>query len=1032
MDNLESRTPYKFIYSDDTNLDAPRISLVKENVSIDEVLKDLQELTKLNFMRDGNNIAVNRKKEKKKGKITGKVVDETGFALPGATLFIEETGVTGISDNDGNYVLEAEPGTYTIQASFISYQTQQITGVKVTESDVTPLNISLKEDAQSLNEVVITYTYQKARATTEGMLLEQKNAAQLSDGISAEQIERTPDRDVGATLKRINGVTTIDERFVVVRSMGERWNQAILDGIPLPSTDPVQQQFNFELIPTAMVESVVVSKNATPDMYANFAGGYVEVRTRDIPKENFTTIQVGTSYNDRSTFNDRLTKQMGNTDYLGIDDGTRDYPADLENIPLPDNEAASGPYFEQSRRFTQDNFTTYKTNTAPGSSLQFGIGRVYEMDNNSRWGFVGSLIFRNTQEQLQIDHTERGTWMWNSSFAPEGEDGREYAVFEQYGFKNSGASYTYNSVLGGMFNTGIQWGDHKITLRNTLLHIYDNTLTQITGWNYYGDSQSDILNGTALPYTQEIDYPVYQTFLQNKIEGEHKFGKLEVKWYAAYSDVSKDTKDATFMNKLRTRVGDDVLVYQQIYNSSLNNLKRANFTNTEKDYNAAINFSYPFNFSESFTNNVKAGYFGTYKKATNRQESASLMVAGQGTNRADIYFPVSELLNGSYYNWGGFGWTRPTLYGNQYIGDVKIHSPFLMLDNKLGKFVRFVWGLRAESFLYTQIASQSDNELSFEAEQKDDVLWQYLPSANLTISPTSKTNLRLGYNKSVLRPQFAERLKIPYYDPVRSANVLNFTEGITSTIVENYDIKAEWFPTRGEILSAGVYKKKIKDPIEAITQIGSDGGSRSIYNINSHSAKLWGLEIELYKNLTFLGEGETLKNIYLYGNAAFNKTEVTGYVNFDGTGGLYEANRPLYGQSPYNYNIGMDYIGERLNLSIRQNGTGDQYILVGFDYNAEEIRMPYAITDAQIGYRFLPEKNLELRLGIKNMFDTPIEIYNNNNSYSKLLDVPIGTNPRSQRGLGAGATRHYDEGIDRLLFKAWSGRTIRLSLNYSF
>lgn len=1031
FENLESRTPYRFIYQKDIDFSKPLITLKKDNVSIDDVLNELQALTNLNFRRNNTNIAVNKKVStgKKLGNISGKVIDKNGLPLPGATVRIVETNNATVSDSDGNYEFNLELGVYSLEVSFVSFQTQKITDIKLTGASNIVLNVVLNDDAESLDEVVVTQTFQKATASTEGMLLQQKRAAQFSDGISAAQIARTPDKDVGSTLKRITGVTTIDDKYVVVRSMGERWNQAVMDGVNLPSTDPSQNQFNFDIIPTAMVESIIVSKNATPDMNANFAGGYVEVKTKDIPRKNFMGFSIGTSYNSRATFEDRLTKQEGDNDYLGFDDGTRGYPSGLATIEVPTTEAESGPFIEQSKRFTQDNFTTYKTYAAPGTSLQFSIGRVYELKNDNRFGFVGSAIFKNTQEKLEIDHSERGSYKPNTEFTAETEDG--YSTFKKYGYKNSGASYSFNSTLGGMLNAGYQFGKHKITVRNTYMHMYDNQLTQITGFRME-DATTDIVNGTKLPDTRETDYPVYQTFIQNKIEGNHRFENLEINWFGAYTGTTKDTKDATFMTSLRKRVGDDVLLYQEIYNSAPDLFKRSNFNNTEKDYNVGINFNYAFQFSESFKNNIKAGYFGTYKKATNQQESAALTVIGQGTDRANIDFPISQLLDGSYYRWGGFGWNRIATYGNEYIGDVKVHSPFLMLDNKFSQYVRLVWGLRAESYVYTQIASQSDNSGSFETIQKDDDVWQYLPSVNLTVSPTSKTNLRLGYNKSVLRPQFSERLNMPYYDPVRNALVLNYTGGVVSTIVENYDFKAEWFPSQGEIISFGIYQKDIKDPIEGVTQIGEDGATRTIYNMNSHSAKLFGVEFEIYKNLSFLGEGDLLKKIFLCGNAAFNHTKVTGYTAIDGTGGLYEANRPLYGQAPYNYNLGLDYIGDRVGFSIRHNAIGDQYILVGFNYDAEEIRMPYSITDAQMSYKLGKEKDIELKFGIKNLFDTVIETYNNFNSYSKIVPYEVGGNPRDQRVLGAGATKKYDENLDRTLFKAWSGRSFNFSINYSF
>ena len=1031
IDNLKSQTPYQFVYQKDLDLSLPLVTLKKDNVSIDEILDELQNLTNLNFRRNQNNIAVNSKdsgKKKKKGKITGKVVDVNGLSLPGVNVKVSQLNIGAQTDIDGHYVLEVEAGEYTIEISAISFQTQKITGVKVLEDQETPLVVSLKEDAQSLNEVVIIQDYKKATASVQGLLLQQKKAAQFSDGISAEQIARTPDRDVASSLKRITGVTTVGDKYVVVRSMGERWNQAVMDGIALPSTDAYQQNFSFDIIPTSIVESIVVSKSATPDMYANFAGGYVEVKTMDIPKENFTNFSISTSYNSRSTFKERLTRQEGEHDYWGFDDGRRDYPTGLVALDVPTTEANSGLFLDQSKQFTEDNFSTYKTYGAPGTTLQFGIGRTYKLKDNNKWGFVGSLIFKNTQEKLDIEHTERGKYKSNSEFTAENETA-PYSTFTKYGFKNSGANYNYNSTLGGMFNASVQLDNHKITTRNTVMHIYNNQLTQITGWDF-GQATADILDRKDLATTSESNYPVYTTFIQNKIEGNHKFDKLEINWYGAYGNVTKDTKDATFVDIRRDKVGDDVVQYYDVFNPGFS-FRRSNFTNDEVDYNAAINFKYSFDFSDSFTNDVKAGYFGTYKKATNQQESAKLVTVGQTTERAKIYEPLSKFLDGSNYYYGGFGWQDYGIYGDKYVGDVKIHSPFLMLDDKLGSYVRLVWGVRAESYIYTQIESQSEIPDDFAKFQGDDKVWQFLPSASLIISPTNKMNVRVGYNKSVLRPQFSERLTIPYFDPIRSAKIYNLTEGLVSSVSNNYDLKLEWFPSGGEVLSFGVYHKNIDNPIEAVG-FSNPSGIREIYNTNSDNAKLWGVELEFYKSLSFLGEGDILKNLFVYGNASVNDTKVTSYVALDGTGGTYEANRPLYGQSPYTYNLGLDYIGERLGFSLRHNAVGDQYILVGFEYFAEEIRKPYAVTDAQVSYKFFKERNLEVKCSFKNLFDTGIETYNNANSYTKIEDVPSGSNPRSRFSLGEGATTKFDQDLDREVFKAKNGRTISVSINYSF
>lgn len=1031
IENLESRTPYRFVYQSGIDLDSPRVTLKKDNVSIDEILKELQALTGLNFKRNENNIAINKKdtsKKKAEGKIIGTVLDSQGLPLPGADVKVMGTDKYAQSDSDGNYSIELPVGIYTLQVTFLSYQTQNITGVAVNEDKATPLNMALKEEAQSLDEVVITLNYVQATESVEGMLLQQKKAAQFSDGISAEQIARTPDNNVGSTLKRITGVTTVAEKYVIVRSMGERWNQAVMDGINLPSTDPYQQSFSFDIIPTSMVESVVVSKTATPDMNANFAGGYIEVKTKSIPKENFTALSVGTGYNTRSTFKDQYTKDHGKYDYLGFDDGRRDYPAGLVHIDVPTTEAASGPFLEQSKQFTEDNFSTYKTNTPLNTNFQFGLGRVYELKDNNKWGFIGSISFRNTQSTLKIDHTERGIFKTNTYLPDDKEN--IYTEIIRYGYKNSGASYDYNTTISGMLNGGLQLGRHKFTMRNTLIHIYDSQLTQVTGWRE-DTPFSDIMHGAALPYTQETSYPIYQNFIQSKIEGSHPFTHFDVNWFAAYSNVNKETKDATFLDTYRDKVGDDVFSYNRIYNSGYKfPFGRANYTNNEDDFNFGANINWSLNF-DTFKNDIKIGYFGTRKTATNQQESANLRALGETSVQSSL--PISELLNGSYYHYGGLGWEVEDLYGNEYKGTVTTNAPFLMIDNKIGQVIRLVWGLRAESYVYKEISNQSDESGSIVTLQKDEKKWQYMPSAAITISPSNTTNIRFGYYKSVLRPQFSERIGTPIYDPIRSGMIINASGGLVSSVSQNYDFKVEWFPSQGQVMSFGVYGKNISDPIEGINTVSPDG-IRNIFTMNSDSAKLWGVEAEILKNLDFLGEGTILKNLFIYANGCINDTKVTSYVNIDGTGGLYKANRPLFGQSPYSYNFGLDYTGERLGFSIRQNGSGDQYILVGFNYGEEEIRRPYSQTDAQVSYKLLKERNLEIKCSATNIFDRPIETYNNENSYKVLNEnFEAGvSNPRDRYSLSSGATKRYDENLDNKLFKAWMGTTISLTLNYAF
>lgn len=1049
------------IYSDNISFNSKLI----ENISVppltakgktgEQVLKESLSGTNFTYKKvsEGSYVVIKKPApvvKKKPGKLSGKTVDHTGLSLPGTTIKIIETGQTTVSDNQGNYSLTIPAGTYKVEVSFMSFQTQIVTGVLISENGTTPLNIALKEDPQSLKEVVVTQTYKKAAATVEGLFIQQKNAAQMSDGISAEQIAKTPDSDVAASLKRITGVTTIADKFVVVRSLGERWNTAVMDGIVLPSTD-YNNNFSFDIIPTAMVESVVVSKTATPDMNASFAGGYIEIKTKDIPNKDFFSFSWGSSYNTQSTFKPFLSRQQGKNDYFGYDDGTRDFPKGLEP-----SDFNTENFFEQSKRFTNDNFTPYRTTADPGSSFQLAFGKKFELKNDNKWGFAGSINSKNEQTILDIDHTARSSWLYNAFRA---DDTTPTRFFD---FKNKGANYTTSATVAGMLNFGLQLGKNRISFRNSYTHTADISLTEITGWTEYsgtGDAGSAegaynyfyngvLPEGTSsagieFPRTVQYNYPVYQQLLQNKLEGNHKLGNTtDLNWFAARTAVEYDMKDFTTNLKYYKMSGDEMYAYYYIYNSSPGILRK-NIDNDSEDYNFGANIALQLH-KEHFKNTIKAGYFGALRENTNQQTAASLKV---DENRPNLpayernylaLHSLTELLDGTHYEPGQVGWAVTRFYGGKYHGKVSQHAPFLMFDQRINTQWRLVWGARAEYYKYELLQTQREGAVKegFD-EQLDDKLWEFLPSANFTYSPTTKMNFRLAYNKAVIRPSFQERTAIPFYDPLSSGLVIN--AGVLSTIVNNYDFKWEWFPGLGEILSLGVYHKKFIKPIERVGLTTAEGNLQ-LYVGNSNQAVLTGFEAELRKSLGFIGQNPFWDKFFVSANFTYNDTKVTGYKSILGNDGktdapTYNANRPLYGQTPWAYNLGFAYDGERLGLNMVQNAKGDQYITVGFDYKDEEIQRPYSTTDAQLSYRFLKDKNFQVKFNVKNLFNTPIETYNNYRSY--MTENPNwgqedNTAVRDRYILSPGTSKKYDKDTDELMFRGYRGTTFSLNMNYSF
>src|SRR5690606_2453323 len=221
-------------------------------------------------------------------------VDNRNQPLPGVTIRVQG-GKGTVTQVDGTYDLELEPGKYVIEFSFISYNTRRVTEVEVTAKGVTPLNIAMTPAASALKEVVVTANYRKA--SVEGLYALQKNNAAISDGISAEQIRVTPDNNAAQVLKRVSGLTVQEEKYVTVRGLSERYNTVLLNGSMLPSTEPNRRNFAFDIIPSGLIDNIVIHKTATQDFSSEFAGGLVQVYTKDIPVESYYNITLGTGIN---------------------------------------------------------------------------------------------------------------------------------------------------------------------------------------------------------------------------------------------------------------------------------------------------------------------------------------------------------------------------------------------------------------------------------------------------------------------------------------------------------------------------------------------------------------------------------------------------------------------------------------------------------------------------------------------------------------------------------------------------------------
>ncbi|MFZ4262780.1 TonB-dependent receptor domain-containing protein [Sphingobacterium sp. HJSM2_6] len=981
------------------------------------------------------------------GRIGGKIVDERGKELVGASIKIEENNQAMQSRLDGTFNFQLMPGSYTLVVSYIAYNTKRVTQIDVQSAKLTSLNIVLTPKTSALDQVVITGSFKKESIA--GLYAQQKNAASMTDGISSEQISRTPDNNIGQVLKRVSGVTTVDNKYVVVRGLSDRYNQAMIDGVTLPSTNMNRRNFSFDVLPQELVSTVVVNKTAMPDMPAEFSGGQVTVNTMDIPAENFTTISIGSGGNTVSTTKDFL--MLGDrkgSDYFALNSANRkepeglqswywhsqintpplgpdgeypaDMPKDLELVPGSGIPYTSLDAIAQGKRIDKTGLLVNRYRAIPFQNARFALGRIYDLSNELQFGFSGGVTYRNQQTIVPFNNVRNST----ADIVPNYIDSTE---------NGAGLSYRFNSTIGTALNIGLQGKAFKIALKNMYSRILEDNYNQGFRKNYGANDDAK--------YLVQFQDPQSTWVWQHKLEGENLLSGTGIKmgYSLGWTRIGQQVQDQRrFKYSLTASVGGvdyfqtpNVFIPSDLGDSYDYRL----WTDVkEDDYNWELFFSKNFMLGSSIKNIAKIGYSG-WDKHRNLNMTKVIAYSSFSDVINPIEGPYSEVLSdesmgakkGQAYYWAD------NLNGPTFNGTMRSHSLYAMLDQRFFERLRLVYGLRAEhynlsnrqeDYIKRRYGKIDNNwELFSTTGEKD---WRLLPSANLTFSLSSQMNLRAAYSKTAIRPDFRETSYFGFYDYELDANISG--RQVVSTLVDNIDLRYEWYPAAGEVFSISGFYKKMKDPIEMV--FVQDGYYRFQ---NQLAAKNYGMEVEVRKSLGFIADKPWLQHITLFGNGTWIKSNVEVQQvpmpgeNLENTR-LASQDRPLYGQAPWIINGGITYQDAVFGLTSSYNRSGQRTNTINLDDAFVEYEHGRNILDIQLSARVLKRK-AEIKCNVGNLLDEYIIFYRNTDGYENIIKdgATVGWKLKKNN-----STAFEPEKGDRIVYRAKTGRNISLSFTYNF
>jgi len=910
------------------------------------------------------------------GKIAGKVSDKkTGEELIGVSVIIEGTTIAVATDIEGKYTLSVKPGTYNVVFSYVSYQKKVVTGVVVKEGQTTLLNSLLDDAAQDLKEVVIQA--EARRETSAALLLDQKRSSSISDGVSADLIRKSGDATTSDVMKRVSGTSIQDNKFAIIRGLNDRYNTAYINGAPLPSSESDRKAFSFDIFPSNMLDNMVITKTASPDLPGDFAGGLITINTKDIPDKKFVAVSLGASMHSITTGKKGYTYEGGKTDWLGYDDGTRAVPSGLPaRLQYEKSDAATK--YNSSLKFN-DNWKTQTVGSIPmNNSIQLSGGNSYKVGKSDEAGFIVSGSWNRSFRNTTVER--------NRFNKPMGQEENQYIT------NYTDQTYKEEALVGIMANVGYKIGsNHKFSFKNAYTMNGEDQTIMRTG-------NDNFLDADYLPRVANTYYNYQQSKLMtNQLIGQHFIpsAKVKMKWVLNTNNIKRDVPDfRRFSNRstLQDASTGEYTPYAAQIGPNIDITQTGRFYSSleEKIKSASFEVQRPIEFLSGKKVKTEAK-IGGFTQTRERDFSARVFgyklrfVNSPGSPynyQQFIQTPMADIFGKDYL-------AEDTLYIDErinpqdtYKASSRLNSAFAMFDQRLFSRFRAVYGVRMEKY------NQKLNTLGQAGEPVtvDTTFTDFLPSMNFTYELNEKTNLRLSGSKTLARPEFRELAPFAFYD-FNLNTVVAGRPTLSRTTIQNYDFRYEYFPGEGQLISASLFYKKFDNAIEMVYEyLGSDA---TLGYTSDAKAKNYGFEVELRKNFDFVDKlaGTTWAKKF---TITTNYARIFSEVQLDkAVAGKY-GTRPLQGQSPYILNSSIQFYDPKSEFSVALfvNRIGRR-IYIAREKNGLVPDMwenPRTVVDLNITKKFY--KKFEAKLAISDIFAQDLVFYQDNNDNKKFDDTP--------------------------------------------
>ncbi|MDC1472228.1 TonB-dependent receptor [Flavobacteriaceae bacterium] len=735
------------------------------------------------------------------GVVSGKLTDKefNNEPLAFANVLIQGTTKGTTSDFDGNYNIdELEPGNYVVLFSFVGYKTIAIETL-IIAGKTNEINIVLEANSAALEEIVIKTT--KKRETESALLLQQKKAVLMETAIGAQELSKKGVGDIAGAVTKIAGISKQSgSGNVFVRGLGDRYNITTLNGLPLASNNAAQKNIDLSLFSTDIVENIGVSKTFNAQNYGDFGGANINIDSKNFTRQPYLAVNFSFGGN---------TNALETNDFYLQDGPSR---SGFHSANPPSSPATTSNWGSSWNRKTSD--LKYNGGLSVNGGRSFELGEEGRLNAFFTAGFDNSSTFNSGLNRGKI-----------------GADG-----YTRQDFNKDSYSYTTNTTAMGVLNYRMN-SNHKLSFTSLFLNSSDQNHDEYNGFDIEFDNDATA-NENGVGFIQRNTFTETKLLI-NQLSGTHAISDTNtVHWIVGYNglnntipDRMQNTAGADFR---ADRTTDFVLITgSPIYNHRFfQDLK-------EEEFSVNISNKIKFNDSEDdLKGALTFGYSGRFKMIDFSSQQYDFRLINQaGLYNVDItnfdaFFNASNL--NTLYRVNTL--KTQTYSGGQYINAGYVNG----LWNFSSKF-SVVAGVRAEMIgvEIDYLTLQSSNKQRIGLVQE-----KLLPSLSTKYVLKENMNLKFGASKTYTLPQFKERVDMLYEEVTQ---VYRGNKDIYESTNWNADLKWEYFPSKGELISATVFGKLIQNPINSIF---INSTSNDISYINSGDrAEVFGLEVELKKEL---------------------------------------------------------------------------------------------------------------------------------------------------------------------------------------